>query len=55
MLFVVMQSLYVDYSSSAVGCTCSMWQADISEAYANNVKCMYTSAPGHIVDCSEFI
>ena len=26
-----------------------------SGAYANNVKCMYTSAPGHIVDCSEFI
>ena len=24
-------------------------------AYANNVKCMYTSVPGHIVDCSESI
>ena len=22
---------------------------------ANNVKCMYISTPGHIVDCSEFI
>ena len=26
-----------------------------SGAYANNVKCMYTSAYGHIVDCGEII
>ena len=25
-----------------------------SGGYSNNVKCMYTSVPGHIVDCSEF-
>ena len=24
-------------------------------AYANNVECMYTRAPGHTVDFSEFI
>ena len=24
-------------------------------AYANIVKCMYSSVPGHIVDCIEFI
>ena len=24
-------------------------------AYASKVKCMHTSAHGHIVDCSEFI
>ena len=24
-----------------------------SGAYACNVKCMYTSAPGHIIDSSE--
>ena len=24
-------------------------------AYVSNVKCMYTSASGHIVDCIEFI
>ena len=23
--------------------------------YVSNVKCLYTSAPGHTVDCSEFI
>ena len=23
-------------------------------AYDNNVKCMYSNAPGHIVDCIEF-
>ena len=26
-----------------------------SEAYVNNVKCMYTSACADIVDCTEFI
>ena len=26
-----------------------------SGAYANNVLCMYTSAPGHIIDCTELI
>ena len=26
-----------------------------SGEYANNMKFMHTSAPGHIVDCSEFM
>ena len=26
-----------------------------SGAYVNNVKCMYISVPGHIVNCIEFI
>ena len=26
-----------------------------SGTYANNEKCMYTSAPGHIVGYNEFI
>ena len=36
-----MLGLYVEYSRLA--------------AYAKNVKCMYTSVSGHIVDCREFI
>ena len=52
-----MCSLYVEYSISAVGQICAMWQTYLFRAYVNNVKCtcMYTSAPGHTVDCSEFI
>ena len=26
-----------------------------SDVYANNVKCMYTSIPSHILDSSEFL
>ena len=26
-----------------------------SGSYASNVKCMFTSVPGHIIDCSDFI
>ena len=26
-----------------------------SGAYVSNVKCMYNCAPGHTVDCSEYI
>ena len=26
-----------------------------SEAYANNVKCMSSSAPGHTFSCSKFL
>ena len=26
-----------------------------SGVYANNVKCMYTSASGHVFECTEFI
>ena len=32
-----------------------MWEAYYAEAYANSVKCMYTSVPVHIVDCIGFI
>ena len=39
------------YSISAVQCDRHFY----SEEYANNVKCRCTSAPGHILDCSEFI
>ena len=32
-----------------------MWQHFCTGAYSNNFKCMYTSAPGYIVENSEFI
>ena len=51
----VMWGLYVDYSSSDMGHIHTVWQAYLFRLYANNVKCVYTSIPGHIVDCSEFI
>ena len=34
---------------------CLMWEAYCSGAYSNNVKFMYTSSCGHIIDCIEFI
>ena len=51
----VIYSIYVDCSRSAVGHTCAIWQAYLLGAYSSNVKCMYTGAPGHIIDCSGFI
>ena len=36
--------IYVQYNSDIC-----------SGAYTSNVKCMYSSAPGHIVDCIGFI
>ena len=33
----------------------TVWQEYGSEAYANDVKCMYNSASGEIVVCSEFV
>ena len=44
--------LYVDYGSTAVGQICTMWHAYLFGAYANTVKCMYSSASDHIVDCN---
>ena len=32
-----------------------MQQEYCLEAYASNVKGMYTSAPGHMIDCTEFM
>ena len=34
---------------------CAVSRHICSRAYANNVKCMYISVSGHIVDCIEFI
>ena len=34
---------------------CNVAGRFVCGAYANNVNCMYTSASGHIFDCSEFI
>ena len=50
-----MWGLHVDYITGAVEHAYTMWQAYMFRAYANNVKCMYISACGHIVDCIEFI
>ena len=50
-----MWGLYVDYNRSAVGHIYAMCQAYLFRAYASNVKVMYTTAPGHIVDCIKFI
>ena len=50
-----MQGLYVGYSSGAVVHTCAMWGHICSGTYVNHVKCMYTSAPGHIIDCVELL
>ena len=46
---------YVEYSRSAVGHICAMWQVNFSGEYASNVECMYTNVPGHIFHCSEFM
>ena len=50
-----MVGLCVGYDRHAVGQTCAIWQAYLFRAHANNVKCMYTSAPSHTVDSSESI
>ena len=51
----IMLSLNVYYSSSAVEHIYVIWHAYFfSKMYVNNVKCMYISAPGHIVHSSEF-
>ena len=50
-----MWGLYVDYSRSAVGHIMQCGGHICSGANANNVKFMYTSAFGHVIDCSDFI
>ena len=47
--------LYVDCSRIAVEIYLECGRSICSQAYASNVTCMYTSIPGHIIDCSEFI
>ena len=46
---------YVDYSSSAVGHKCIRQPYLFRGIYANNVKDIHTSAPGHISNSTEFI
>ena len=54
-----MWDLYLEYNRSAEGdIYCIYMQCGMqfsSGTYASNVKYMYTSAPGYIVDCSEFV
>ena len=45
----------VEYSSNVVVQTCAKPKHIYSEAYTNNVKCMYISVSGHIADHLEFI
>ena len=47
--------MYVEYIGSVVGHVCAMCHAYCSGAHARNVKFMYTSAPGHIVECIKLI
>ena len=54
LICTVIWGLYVDYSRSAVGHMCDVVSI-FSWAYASNIECMYTSAPGHFISCSEFI
>ena len=50
----VMWGLFVNYSRSAVEHVCVMWQACLFRANARNMLYMYISAPGYIIDCSDF-
>ena len=50
-----MWGLHIDYNISAVGHIYVKWQAYLFGAYDDNVKFMYTSASGHIIDCSELV
>ena len=50
-----MWSLYLGYNGATVIYIFVMWEAYLFRAYANNVKCMHTSHPGHIVEFGEFI
>ena len=51
----VMCGLYVDCLRIAVEHLYAVWRHISSGAYGSSVKCMHTSACGHIIDCSEFI
>ena len=53
--YAMMWGLHVDYITSAAGHTCLVWQVHMVRAYANNVKCIHTSACGSNANCSEFI
>ena len=57
MILILAEQLgqFVDYSRHAVGFICAVWWEYCSGAYANNVKCMCSSAAGHTVGCIEFI
>ena len=48
-----MQGPYLEYSSSVVKHVCTIWKAYLFRMYASNVKYMFNSVPGYIVDCSE--
>ena len=50
-----MQGLCVDYKAVQFNIYEECGRVICSQAYANSVKRMYTSASGHTVDCSEFI
>ena len=51
-----MLGLYIIYIRGTVEHVCVRWQAYLYRVYASNVfVCMFTSAPGHIMDCTEFI
>ena len=54
-MYAIMLGLYADYSRSAVGQICAMWQKIYSGAYANNMNGMHTSVPGNIIACSYLI
>ena len=50
-----MLGLYVEYIRYALGQTYAVCQVYLFRAYANNVKYMYTSISGHIVDSNGFM
>ena len=46
----------MDYIRNSVGCLCAMWQAFLLKGICQKfVMYIYTSAPGHIIDCTEII
>ena len=49
----VIRDLCIVYSSSSTYVQCGMHIH--SEAYTNNVKCIYSSVTGHTIQCSWFI
>ena len=52
-VFTSVYSLYVGYISSVVEKIHKVWQVYLFRA--KNIKCMYTSASDHTVDCIEYI
>ena len=55
LIYAVIWDLHVEFNSSAVRHTYTCSRHICSETYASNVKWMYTSICGDIVDSSEFI